>query len=284
MDGLTAARPACDQWCMDAAAILVAPLVVALELNGLSDFLGGRHPRVVQVHAGPRPFGLLLKALLHGRLGTSLRCGRIAVAAFDSAGPSTRPCVEAMVALAGVAGSVAPPAGFYLFRGSSLVGYHPELPATGSELADLAWFSARSAFRRARRGGAEAQRALFDDRPELGVVEFFEEAVLGWTPRRAPAAEDRRARRDRRGGHRGAAPRRADEREQAQLEAAFAFFGLPTTAGLQAVKQARNRLMRATHPDRLTHDPARQTEATRLAVQVNEAFAHIRRASESHEG
>ena len=263
---------------MDAVAALTAPLLVELDADGLPAFLGRRGLRVVHAHSGS-PFGVLLKGLLHGRLGSELRCGRLSLDALDPAAPRT--IIAPMSDLAGTHGVSPPPPGYYLFRGPHLVGFHPELdgPATLETLESLARAGARgvrSLF--VERDATSAGRAAIDGRPELDVVRFFEDAAQGWTPRRAPKAPDRRGRRDRRGGPRGGRARRAGEQVLADLDAACQLLGVSPDMPLRQIKAARNRMMRANHPDRLVHAPDRAAEATRLTVQINEAWSVIRRA------
>ena len=63
------------------------------------------------------------------------------------------------------------------------------------------------------------------------------------------------------------------------LRAAYATLGVAFDAPLSEVKRAYKRLMQAHHPDRFTHDPARQAAATRTAAVINSAFARIERAA-----
>jgi hypothetical protein len=263
---------------MDAVAALTAPLLVDLDVGGLTDFMGKRGVRVLHAHDGA-PFGALLKGLLHGRLGSELRCGRLAL---DTVDPDVdRTFLGPMTDLAGTHGVFPPPAGYYLFRGPHLVGYHPGLD--GGDRMDLLESYARAGARGLRsllaeRDPSRAGRAAIDGRPELDVVRFFEDAAQGWTPRRAPKAPERRERRDRRGGVRGGRARRAGEQVLAELDAACQLLGVTPDMPLRQIKAARNRLMRANHPDRLVHAPQRAAEATRLTVQINEAWSVIRRA------
>ncbi len=263
---------------MDAVAALTAPLLVELDVDGLTDFLGKRGLRVLHAHDGA-PFGALLKGLLHGRLGSELRCGRLALGLVDPA--AERSVLDLMTDLAGTHGVFPPPAGYYLFRGPHLVGYHPELEV-GDRLDVLGSYARAGArgFRSllAERDASRAGRAAIDGRPELDVVRFFEDAAQGWSPRRAPKAPDRRERRDRRGGPRGGRARRAGEQVLADLDAACQLLGVTPDMPLRQIKAARNRLMRANHPDLLGQFPQRAAEATRLTVQINEAWSVIRRA------
>lgn len=263
---------------MDAVAALTAPLLVDLDVDGLADFLGKRGLRVLHAHDGA-PFGVLLKAVLHGRLGSELRCGRLALGAL--APDVERSILGLMTDLAGTHGVFPPPAGYYLFRGPHLVGFHPELE--GGERLDIFESYARAGVRGLRtllteRDATRAGRAAIDGRPEIDVVRFFEDAAQGWIPRRAPKAPDRRERRDRRAGLRGGRARRAGEQVLAELDAACQLLGVTPDTPLRQIKAARNRLMRANHPDRLVHAPQRAAEATRLTVQINEAWSVIRRA------
>ena len=106
------------------------------------------------------------------------------------------------------------------------------------------------------------------------MLRFFRDASFGTTPRRAPAARDRR-----RGG--SGPPegdeRRAEERLRADLVRACAVLGVSADAPLREVKRARNALMRVNHPDRLAHNPRRMAEATRMTVRINAAWATIER-------
>ena len=61
------------------------------------------------------------------------------------------------------------------------------------------------------------------------------------------------------------------------LRADYATLGVAFDAPMSEVKRAYKRLMRAHHPDRFTHDPARQAAATRKAARINSAFARIER-------
>ena len=259
--------------CMDAVAAFTAPPITELAAADLPGFLGRRGLRVLHAHAGG-PFGVLLKTLLHGRLGSDLRCARLDLGKLpEDAGGSA---LRSMVSLAGVQGDPPPP-GYYLFKGKALVGYHPELE--DDALASLVLAGARGVrVLFSLRDTDQAGRAALEGRPELGVLRFFEDAATGWTPKRAPAAGDRRSGSDRRGGARGGKSRRENDAFLAELDAACQLLGVTPVTPLRQVKAARNRLMRDNHPDRLAHFPQRQAEATRLTVQINEAFAVIRRS------
>lgn len=267
---------------MDAAAALIAPPVKDLGISSLSVFLGVTGLRVVQAHDDGRPFGLLLKGLLHGTLGPSLRCGRLDLRTLDERCPATSAALQPWIDLAGVRGVFPPPAGLYLFRGPELVGFHPPLEPDAMEPRVLARTVVRGLrVLIARHELAAAGREALEGRPEGGVCRFFKRAAVGRTPARAPAAGDRRAYRRRRSESRNGRPRRESERLQADLASAFQFLGLSTDAPLRAVRKVRNRWMRANHPDLLGEHPERVAEATRLTVRMNEAYGVIRRAREA---
>jgi len=264
---------------MDAVAAFAAPFVKDLDVAALPDFLGRRGLRVVHAHDGGA-FGVVVKALLHGRLGTELRCARLDLRGLDDS-DRTRRALQSWINLAGLQGAFPPPPGYYLFRGPTLVGYHPELPTSTGRLVAL---GARGLSRLMQEGGRvnAAGRATLADSPELALVTFFEEVAQGWVPRRAPSAEDRRSSQDRRTGARSGTGRRARERMEADLDAAFELLGVPRSASLDRVKRARNRLMRDNHPDRVANHPERHAEATRMTVRINEAYAAIRKLREEH--
>lgn len=266
---------------MDAVAALAAPRVRELAIGDMADFLGRRGVRVVHATQG-RQFGMVLKTLLHGRLGSELRCGRLDLGRLDAEDEATRRFANPLINLAGLQGAFPPPAGYYLFRGPTLVGYHPELAPSITELPRLARLGARGLLSLAKlRDLDRAGREALSEAPELHIVEFFEEVAQGWTPRRAPAASDRRQNQDRRGPRRGSRPRRARERLEAELDSAFRVLGVTPDMPLRRIKAARNRLMRDNHPDRLQRDPSRHAEATRLTVRINKAYTAIRKAREA---
>lgn len=263
--------------CMDTVAAIAAPMLAELAVDDLKEFLGKRGLRVLQAHHGG-PFGVVLKSLLHGRLGGDLRCARLDVGVLPV--DADHSALRAMVDLAGVQGEL-PPNGYYLFKGAVLVGYHPALEAPDA-LGSLVLAGARGVrVLLTHRSTGAAGRAALDGRPELDVLQFFEDAATGWTPKRAPAAGDRRKANDRRGGARGGEPRRSGDAFLDELTAACALLGVTPETPLRQVKAARNRMMRANHPDRLAHFPQRQEEATRLTVQINHAFSVIRQAQRS---
>ncbi len=267
---------------MDAVAALAAPFLKDLTVDALPDFLGRRGVRVLHAHDGA-PFGVLVKALLHGRLGTELRCARLDLRTLDADSIDTRRLVQPWINLAGLQGAFPPPAGYYLFRGPTLVGYHPELPHARKQASRLASLGTRGFVRLVQERDLDrVGRQVIEDEPELQRVRFCEEVAQGGGPRRAPAAGDRRQEQDRRNGARGGTGRRAREKAELTLGAAFELLGLPRTADMRRVKAARNRLMRDNHPDRLAHVPERQAEATRMTVRINEAYAAIRRVREEH--
>jgi|GEM_PF-1916563 len=265
---------------MDAVAAFAAPLIRELNVGSLADFLGRRNLRILHAHDGA-PFGVVLKTLLHGRLGTDLRLGRLDLRSVDGDCAKTRAALQPLINLAGLQGAFPPPPGYYLYRGPTLVGFHPELAASSAALPRLARLSVRGlgAFLRAR-DIDRAGRLALQDAPELDVLAFFEETAQGWTPRRAPAASDRRSTEDRRGPGRSSNPRRARERLEAELESALRVLGVDRGTPLRRIKAARNRLMRDNHPDRLAHAPHRQAEAHRFTVKINEAYSAVRRARE----
>lgn len=266
---------------MDAVAALAAPRVRELAIGDMADFLGRRGVRVVHATDG-RPFGAVLKTLLHGRLGSELRCGRLDLGRLEATDESTRRISGPLIDLAGLQGAFPPPAGYYVFRGPTLVGFHPELEPSTAELPRLARLGVRGLLRLAKlRDLDRAGREALSGAPELDIVEFFEEVAQGWTPRRAPAASDRRKNQERRGPRRDSKPRRARERLEAELDSAFRLLGATPDMSLRRIKAARNRLMRDNHPDRLQRDPSRHADATRLTVRINEAYTAIRKAREA---
>ncbi|MCO4770848.1 MAG: DnaJ domain-containing protein [Deltaproteobacteria bacterium] len=267
---------------MDAVAAFAAPFVKDLDVASLSGFLGRRGLRVVHAHDGV-PFGILLKSLLHGRLGTELRCARVDLRQVEDS-ETTRAALQPWINLAGLQGAFPPPPGYYLFRGPTLVGFHPELPDADRQASRLVTLGARGFVRLLQdRDLDRAGRVTLQDEPELDLVRFFEEVAQGWVPRRAPAASDRRTRQDRRGGARdGKSARRARERLEADLDSAFRLLGVSRNASMKRIKSARNRLMRDNHPDRLANQPERQAAATRMTVRINEAYTAIRKVREEH--
>lgn len=269
---------------MDAAAAVTAPALATLDIASLSGFLSVTGFRVVQAHDDGRPFGFVLKSLLHGTLGASLCCGRLDLRILDERCAATSRSLQPWTDLAGVQGVFPPPAGFYLFRGRSLVGFHPPIELEPPDRLTLARTLVRClkvlvAERELRRAGREA----LDGRAELDVCRFFETASCSKRPMRAPKAGDRRSRAGRRSRRRDGQPRREMERLQADLAGAFLVLGLSSDTPLRAVKKVRNRWLRANHPDLLTDQPERMAEATRLTVRVNAAYATIRAAKEAEQ-
>ena len=110
---------------MDTIAALSAPRVVVLDAETLPEFLKNRAVRVVQAHATDRPFGLVLKGLVHGRMGTHARCGRLDLRSLDGDSPAVRRLFRDWVDLAGIQGLFPPPEGYYLFHDRKLMGFHP---------------------------------------------------------------------------------------------------------------------------------------------------------------
>lgn len=269
---------------MDPIAALSAPFVVDLAPAELDRFLGPRQLRVVHI-SSQRPFGVVVRTLLHGALGSELRCARIERRDLVEAPDSVRVRMGSWVKLAGT-GAFPPPPGYYLLRGRGLLGFHPELPETS--VLDAATAGSRGLLTLlTRRSGAAAGRAALEGRPELELLRFFQEAACGTTPRRAPAAGDRRTGSDRRSSWRRKGkgnPRRREERIAAELDAACALLGVTPGTPLREVRAARNKMMRANHPDRLGHQPDRQAEATELVVKLNEAWSVIRAAHEARQG
>lgn len=264
---------------MDTVAALMAPRIVDLDGCSLDTFLSPGRLRIVHAHDGSRSFGILLKALLHGALGTHLRCGRLDLRGLSPPASDLRAILVPWADLAGVAGSFPPPPGYYLLRGRNLLGYHPEPEGLAHELPALASAGLQGMVALLRQADAgEAARGALSDRPEVDMLRFFREASFGTTPRRAPSASDRRSGRERRGGPREGDPRRATERLRSDLASACAILGVAVDTPLREVKRARNRLMRAYHPDRLAADPRLMAEATRMTVRLNAAWATIERA------
>jgi len=236
---------------------------------------------VVQAHRDSRPFGRLLKSLLHGRLEAQLRCGRLDIDALPADCSRTAALLDPWIQLAGRKSSPTPPPGYYLLRGTRLLGYHPEPEDDDDSLRDFLVAGSRGARTWLKeRNGAQAGRLALEGRPELEILRFFESAARGTVPRRADSAPDRRGARDRRGPGREGRPRRTRDRLQAELDGAFRLFGLSPDAPMRRVKEVRNRLMREHHPDR-PNPPGGVEEATAFAVRVNQAFTAIRRERET---
>lgn len=263
---------------MDSVAAFTAPRIVELDGCTLAGFLQPGKLRLVQFHADRRPFGILLKALSHGVLANGLRCGRLELTGLDPEHDAVVELLRPWIDLAGVGGAFPPPAGYYLLRGKKLLGYHPEPQGPGRELPVLASAGVKgvAAWLR-RRDAGDATRGALADRPEFDMVRFFRDASFGTTPRRAPAARDRRSA--------GGAPPEGEERRAAELARremarACALLGVSADAPLREVKRARNALMRANHPDRLANHPRRMAEATRMTVRINAAWATIERVRE----
>jgi hypothetical protein len=265
---------------MDTLAAVAAPRLVELDPGTLGSFLATGRLRVVQTYREERPFGLLLKSLLHGALGSTLRCGRLDLSRLGAGGLHAEMLAQ-WIDLAGIQGSVTPPPGYYLLRGRSLLGYHPGEEIGGGDWQGMAAVGVRGVVGWARtRDGQEAGRLALQGRDELDLLRFFQEAATGTIPRRARAAGDRRRGQDRRGNARMGKGRRSDEILLAELDRACAILGVKKDAPLREIKRARNRLMRANHPDRLVEHPERMAAATRVTVQINEAWSVIEEARE----
>ncbi len=267
---------------MDTVAAFTAPSLAALDVSSLSAFVGRTRLKIVQAHDDGRPFGFVLKSLLHGRLGSTLRCGRLDLRTLDERCATTRRTMQPWIELAGLQETFPPPPGYYLFRGPELFGFHPAMDPSATDRAAMA----RSLSRGLRAFLSEPQLrptgvAALDGRPEVDVLRFFERVVFSATPMRAPSARDRRSRSRRRGHRRDGRPRREQERLQVELDRAFELFGVAPTARLGVVKKVRNRLMLANHPDLLMDQPERVAEATQLAIRINAAYAVIRKARQA---
>ena len=260
---------------MDSVAALTAPRTVDLDAGTLDTFLASGKLRIVQALHDDRPFGILLKGLLHGVLGNGLRCGRLDLGGLNPEAPRLRELMDPWIDLAGVGGTFPPPPGYYLLRGRKLLGYHPEPPPPGREIPVLASAGVRglAAWVWRRDAGQATARALAD-RPEFDMLRFFRDASFGTTPRRAPAARDRRSGRSE---PPDGEERRAEELLRSELVRACAVLGVSADAPLREVKRARNALMRANHPDRLANDPRRMKDATRMTVRINAAWATVER-------
>jgi len=266
---------------MDTVGALTAPFLLDLDLASLETFLSGTSARVVFAHRGERSFGPLLKTLLHGRLGTTLKCGRLDLRSLPEDCDEATALLAPWIDLAGTLDVSVPPEGYYVFRGSRLLGYHPQPDEDLGDLRRLAATGGRGLWAWLRvRDPLAAGRAVLEGEPELEILRFLEAAARAATPRRAPAASDRRQQRDRRGGSRGQ-PRRARERLEAELGGALVVLGVSATTPLRTIRQVRNRLMRENHPDRLGDQPERRDEATGFVMRINEAYAVIRKAHEA---
>jgi hypothetical protein len=264
---------------MDTIAALSAPRVVVLDAETLPEFLKNRAVRVVQAHATDRPFGLVLKGLVHGRMGTHARCGRLDLRSLDGDSPAVRRLFRDWVDLAGIQGLFPPPEGYYLFHDRKLMGFHPA-PESDEDswvaAADIglkglrAWASERDLTR--------AGRHALDGRAELDILRFFEAARAADRPSRAPGAPDRRNAEDRRGTDRDGPLRRGRERLQVEFARACRLLGVDPEAGLDEVKKARNALARRYHPDRLQRTPELAEEGRRMLVRINAAYSAVQRA------
>ncbi len=267
---------------MDTIAAMSAPRVADLDAETLPEFLKSRSVRVVQAHRGERPFGLLLKGLVHGRMGNLARCGRLDLDALDGDSPAVRRLFRDWVDLAGIRGVFPPPEGYYLFHDRTLMGFHPAPEADEDDwvaLADVglkglrAWASERDITRAGRRA--------LRGRAELDILRFFEAARAADRPRRAPAAPDRRTRDERRGTHRDGPLRRGHERLAVESARAHRLLGVEQGAPIDEIKKARNRLARRYHPDRLQATPELAEEGRRMLVRINAAYAVVRRARDA---
>jgi hypothetical protein len=267
---------------MDAIAAMSAPPIVELDSGSLTDFLKSRAVRVVQAHRGDRPFGVLLKSLVHGRMGTHAKCARLDLRSLDGESPAVRRLFRDWVDLAGIRGVFPPPEGYYLFHDRRLMGFHPT-PESGEEdwaaLADVglkglrAWASERDWNRAGRRA--------LEGRAEADILRFFEAARASDRPERASSAPERRTRDDRRGARRDGPLRRGNEQLQVEFERACGLLGVDADAGADVVKKARNSLARRFHPDRLHRTPELAEEGRRMIVRINAAYAAIQRARDA---
>jgi hypothetical protein len=266
---------------MDAIAAMSAPLVVELDPETLPLFLKTRAVRVVQAHLDGRPFGLLLKGLVHGRMGTHAKCGRLDLRALDGDSPQVRRLFRDWVDLAGFSGVFPPPAGYYLFHDRRLMGFHPVQEASEDVWVALADVGLRGlrAYVGDRDLGRAGRRAL-DGRPELDILRFFEAARAADHPKRAPAATDRRTKTDRRDARRDGPLRRGRERLHVEFQRACRLLGVDPEATADEIKKARNHLARTYHPDRLHRTPELAEEGRRMIVRINAAYAAVRRARE----
>ncbi|MCP4872550.1 MAG: J domain-containing protein [Proteobacteria bacterium] len=267
---------------MDTVGALTAPLLVTLDVDSIDAFLKGSSTRVIFAHGGGRSFGPVLKTLLHGRLGSALRCGRLDLSTLPPDDDEAAARFAAWIELAGTRDAFPPPEGYYVFRGPKLMGFHPPADEDLGAFGRLAFTGTRGLWAWARtRDAIEAGRQVLGDGPEFAICCFLEEAARAATPRRAPTASDRRQRTDRRDGGTRGSPRRAREKLEAELGGAFGVLGVSATTPLKTVRQVRNQLMRKHHPDRLSDQPERAAEATTFVMRINEAYAVIRRAHEA---
>ena len=118
-------------------------------------------------------------------------------------------------------------------------------------------------------GGAHGRRPLHTDDPDLAAA--WEELESFLDSGEQPAATGTSS------ASSAAGAGAAHPRER--LRADYATLGVAFDAPLSDVKRAYKRLMRAHHPDRFAHDPARQAAATRKAAHINSAYARIEDAA-----
>ncbi len=117
-------------------------------------------------------------------------------------------------------------------------------------------------------GGPRRRRPLHTDDPDLAAAWDELESFLDSDQEPAEPA---------RGGASSASGASGGAHPREPLRADYATLGVAFDAPMSEVKRAYKRLMRAHHPDRFTHDPARQAAATRKAARINSAFARIER-------
>ena len=118
--------------------------------------------------------------------------------------------------------------------------------------------------------GPQRRRPLHTDDPDLADAWDELESFLDSDQEPAPGETSSASSTSGTSGAGGAHPREP-------LRADYATLGVAFDAPMSDVKRAYKRLMRAHHPDRFTHDPARQAAATRKAAHINSAFARIER-------
>ena len=120
----------------------------------------------------------------------------------------------------------------------------------------------------AETGSPRRRRPLHTDDPDLAAA---------WDELESFLDSDQEPEEPARGGASSSSGASGGAHPREPLRADYATLGVAFDAPMSEVKRAYKRLMHAHHPDRFTHDPARQAAATRKAARINSAFARIER-------